>query len=184
MPPAYFNATNPFLKNKYADLGSLIKSTRDTLAKHGLSVSQLTTSTNGDVGVTTILAHESGEWLESTIMLPLGDEKGKSIAQVAGSIITYLRRYSYAAILGLYAEEETDGEDAPRGNGSKPAPAAKMELSTAENVTNSEGVRYGDIESETLSHMFTSLKKVKKPTDEHKLKMDAITTILSARAGS
>ena len=39
----------------------------------------------------------------------MGTEKGKSSAQVAGSVITYLRRYSWVSILGLYAEEDTDG---------------------------------------------------------------------------
>ena len=53
--------------------------------------------------------HNSGEWLESTCWLELGDERGKSNAQVAGSIVTYLRRYSLASILGMYADEDGDG---------------------------------------------------------------------------
>ena len=48
--------------------------------------------------------------------LPLGDEKVQSQAQVAGSIITYLRRYAYASVLGMYADEDTDGEPS-KGNG-------------------------------------------------------------------
>ena len=109
MPPAQLNATNPFLKNQYATLGSIIETAKPVLDKYGLSVAQSTTSNNGDVGVTTLLLHESGEWLEDTVFLPLGDEKGKSQAQVAGSIVSYLRRYSYAAMLGIYAEEDVDG---------------------------------------------------------------------------
>ena len=109
MPAAEMNATNPFLKNKYADLGSIIKTAQPILKKYGLSLAQMPTSDNGNVGLTTILMHESGEWIESTIYLPIGDEKGKSLAQVAGSVITYLRRYAYAATLGMYADEDTDG---------------------------------------------------------------------------
>jgi hypothetical protein len=67
--------------------------------------------------------HSSGEYIESGMALPLGDEKGKSLAQVAGSIITYLRRYAYSAILGLYADEDTDG-NSPNGKKPEPKPAA------------------------------------------------------------
>ena len=89
MPPAELNAVNPFLKNKYADLGSIIKAAKPVLAKHGLSLSQLPTSNGGEIGITTILMHSSGEWLESTMMLPLEDAKGITSAQAAGAIISY-----------------------------------------------------------------------------------------------
>ena len=109
MPSVKFNSTNPFLKSKYADLGAVIDTSKAILATHGLSVSQLVESQDNKIGVTTILMHNSGEWLESTCWLELGDEKGKSNAQVAGSIVTYLRRYSLASILGMYADEDGDG---------------------------------------------------------------------------
>jgi len=73
------------------------------------------------VGVETILAHESGEWIGSTIFLPLGEEKGKSQAQLAGSVITYLRRYSLAGILGMYADEDGDGNTPPTAPVAPPA---------------------------------------------------------------
>jgi len=109
MPPAQMNAVNPFLKNRFADLGSIISTAQPVLKKHGLAVSQLPVSENGEVGITTILMHESGEWLETTVSLPLINEKGKSSAQVAGSIITYLRRYSLSSVLNMYADEDVDG---------------------------------------------------------------------------
>ena len=34
MPVAVFDATNPFLKSKYASLGSVIQASRPILAKH------------------------------------------------------------------------------------------------------------------------------------------------------
>ena len=102
-------ATNPFLKNRYADLGTVISTAEPVLAKHGLSVSQPVIGGDGSIGVATILMHKSGEWIQSMATLPLFEEKGKSAAQVAGSIITYLRRYAYSSVLGLYTEEDTDG---------------------------------------------------------------------------
>jgi hypothetical protein len=177
MPAVKFNATNPFLKNKYADLGAVIDTSKKILAKHGLSVSQLVESQENKIGVTTILMHNSGEWLESTCWLELGDERGKSNAQVAGSIVTYLRRYSLASILGMYADEDDDGNK-PDNQKIQPKPQpvkqpnhpekqdsslveaaqelggvvkATMTLETAENMKDSKGKRYGDMTNDDLS---------------------------------
>jgi len=115
MPVAKMNATNPFLKNKYADLGSIIEASRNALADNGLSVSQLVEGDDNKIGVSTMLMHSSGQWLESTVSMALGEERGKSAAQVAGSIITYLRRYSLASMLGIYADEDADGNEPENG---------------------------------------------------------------------
>ena len=109
VPSAPFDSKNPFLKNRYASLGSIIETARPVLDACGLSVSQIIVSYDNQVGIETILMHSSGEWISNVATLPIVEEKGKSSAQVAGSIVTYLRRYSYAAILGMYAEEDTDG---------------------------------------------------------------------------
>jgi len=108
-PAIKFDSVNPFLKNGYASLGAIIAGARPVNAKHGLSVSQLTFGEDGVAGVETVLMHTSGEWISSSISMPIGDEKGKSNAQVAGSIVTYLRRYSLASILGIYSDEDGDG---------------------------------------------------------------------------
>jgi len=118
-PAVPMNATNKFLGNRYADLGSVIVTVKQILSDHGLSISQLPCSDSSGIGVTTVLAHSSGQWISDVIMIPLSDEKGKSLAQVAGSVITYLRRYAYASILGLYADEDTDGND-PKAGDKKP----------------------------------------------------------------
>jgi len=115
MPVIKFNSINPFLKNNYADLGAIIAGTRPVLAKFGLAVTQLTFGEDGVVGVETMLTHSSGEWISDRVSMQVGEERGKSSAQVAGSIVTYLRRYSLASILGVYADED--------GDGNKPAPA-------------------------------------------------------------
>lgn len=110
--PAPFNATNPFLKNKYADLGSVIETARPVLAKHGLSILQPVVSSGmSNIGIQTILLHKSGEYIASTVILPIVDQKGLSVAQSAGVIITYLRRYALASMLGIYADEDTDANE-------------------------------------------------------------------------
>jgi len=120
MPAAPMNATNPFLKNKYADLGSIIETAKPVIARHGISVVQFPVSEPGTIGIETVIMHASGEWMSNVINIEATEEKGKSAAQVAGSIISYLRRYSYAAALGMYADEDTDGH-APKAP-AKPAP--------------------------------------------------------------
>ena len=153
MPAVEKNATNPFLKNRYADLGAVIEAAKPILAKNGLSVVQMPVSLDNSIGVTTMLMHESGEWLEGTIFLPIGDEKGKSVAQVTGSVITYLRRYSYASILGMYADEDTDGN--------KPAPAAKpapMTYEQAAQMATAQGTKFLDLTNDQFETVITQSK--------------------------
>lgn len=208
MPFAPMDATNPFLKNRYADLGSIIKTAKPVLSKYGLSVSQQVETDDTHVGVTTVLMHQSGEWIESSASLPMGDEKGKSQAQVAGSIVTYLRRYSYAAALGMYADEDNDGNGPQtQARPAKPvlrtiadeavelggvvldAPTTKMDLATAEAVTNSKGQAYGEIISKNLTFMAGNIRKsidhvdtTPEQREEYRFKLDAILTILAARS--
>jgi ERF superfamily len=138
VPSVTFDSVNPFLKNKYASLGAMIETARPVLAENGLAVSHIVVSYDGMVGVETILLHSSGEFISNIATLPAADEKGKSGAQVAGSIVTYLRRYGYAAVLGLYAEEDTDGNQSqprPEQNakqGSQKSPQGQKPASQAE----------------------------------------------------
>lgn len=131
MPAVKFNSTNPFLKSRYADLGAIVDTAKPILAKQGLSVPQLTFSADGEIGVETVLLHKSGEWISSRVSLSLETEKGKSAAQVAGSTITYLRRYGYASILGMFADEDTDGHGASTTGGSSTLSVAKPIIRTA-----------------------------------------------------
>lgn len=113
MKAAEMSATNPFLKSKYADLGEIIKAAKAPMAKYGLSVAQPVSGNGEQITVTTILMHASGQWMRETVTLPLGKEAGKSLAQAAGSVITYLRRYSLASMIGMFADEDTDGNEQP-----------------------------------------------------------------------
>lgn len=124
MPVVRMNAQNPFLKNKYADLGAVIETSRPILAKHELAVTQFPTSDGEKIGVTTCLVHSSGEWIEDTIYINSTDAKGLSVAQSAGVVISYLRRYAWASVLGLYADEDTDGHEA-KAEQKKAEPKAK-----------------------------------------------------------
>lgn len=149
MPAVKMNAVNPFLKNKYADLGAVIETSRPVLARHGLAIVQTVIGDGVQIGVTTMLTHESGEWLQDTITLSLGEEKGKSSAQVAGSIISYLRRYSWASILGLYADEDTDGNQPKQ----EAKPKEPMNLERAKVTRDGKGGLYSEKTIEELQHI-------------------------------
>jgi len=116
LKPAIFNAKNPFLKNRYANLASVVEASRPLLQKYGLAITQFPVDTSdwgggkSQVGITTILIHESGEFIQESCVIPVEDEKGVNLSQVAGKNITYLRRYAWAAVLGMVSEEDTDGE--------------------------------------------------------------------------
>lgn len=108
MAGAAKDKTNPAFRSKYADLASVWEACREALTKHGLSVVQATaTSERQEVVVVTRLMHLSGEWMESTLALPVI----KNDAQGFGSALTYARRYALAAMVGV-APEEDDGNAA------------------------------------------------------------------------
>jgi len=101
------DSTNPHFKTAYADLASVWDACRAPLANAGLSVVQLVSSDATHAIVETILAHSSGEWVSSTLAVPLT----KVDAQGLGSAITYGRRYALAAIVGVCPADD-DGEAA------------------------------------------------------------------------
>lgn len=110
------NSVNPHFKNKYAALDEIISTITPVLTKNGLSQIQSTTAEGEQIGVKTLLIHQSGEFIEfDTLWLPMG----KVNAQGAGSFITYARRYALCASLGIAADEDDDGNNASQNaNGS------------------------------------------------------------------
>lgn len=161
-----FNAVNGFLKNKYADLGAIIESTKPVLTSNGLSVSQFPISVDEKIGVTTILMHSSGEWIENTISMSVGEERGKSAAQAAGSIITYLRRYSLASALGIYSDEDDDGQPATGKPANRPAAVSRPATNTSKPAAELGGV----VKTEVLRITPEKLKEfiAKKANGVHK----------------
>ena len=110
------SADNPFFKSKYAPLNEILNDVRPLLAKNGLSVIQMPGGDGSVVTMTTTLLHESGEWIESPELTLKAD---KATAQGAGSAITYARRYSLSAVLGITSEDDDDGNIAS-GNQNQP----------------------------------------------------------------
>lgn len=100
---------------KYTDLDTVISTLRPILAKHNIGFMQtLTTTGNGMSAMTTRLFNAAGEWLEDTTPLPgISLAKGNA-AQNLGAAITYMKRYTLCAMLGVSCDEDPDGK--PDGN--------------------------------------------------------------------
>lgn len=94
---------------KYAPLSEVLELVRPLLSANGLSIMQELYSVDNKVGVSTLITHTSGEWLETEPFYLITE---KDTAQGAGSGITYARRYALSAILGISSEDDDDGKAA------------------------------------------------------------------------
>lgn len=99
-------------KYAYASLQDCLPVIRATLSANGLAVLQECADT-----CVTRLVHKSGEWIETEYPLDMNGGRLKG-AQARGSAVTYARRYSLMALLGLAAEDD-DGHAA---SAPRPAP--------------------------------------------------------------
>lgn len=114
------SAKNPHLKSDYANLADIWSACRAALSENALSVVQSFVSAEpGLIGMETLLMHASGQWVGSTLYIPAA----QSTAQGIGSAITYARRYSLAALVGV-APADSDDDDgqqasAPSKNGTQ-----------------------------------------------------------------
>lgn len=107
-------------KFKFASLGNLIAKTKKPMSKYGLAIIQAPAhAPAGLVAVQTTLTHSGGGAIATVFNMDIPktnvkDSSGKIVGtkhtpQDVGSAISYARRYAYAAILGLVAEEDNDG---------------------------------------------------------------------------
>jgi hypothetical protein len=97
---------------RYAPLSSGLEIVRKTLGKHELSVVQTTMIDERArlVRLTTVLAHSSGEWISSD--WPVCSLNEVALPHRMGTALTYARRYSLFALVGIAGEDDLDTPDA------------------------------------------------------------------------
>lgn len=138
------SASNPFFKSKYVALEGVVDAIDSALKDTGLSYVQEATSEGNQVSVTTLLLHESGEWIELT---PLTLPVAKNDAQAFGSAETYARRYSLSAAFGITSDLDDDG------NAASSNPPAQQPTKPKRSTTQAR--------KETINELAESISKIK-----------------------
>jgi len=110
MKSASKDGMNPHFKSKYATLDSIWEAIKEPLSQNGLSISQLISQEADTTVMTTLLMHSSGQWIKSTVPVIAG----KPTPQALGSSISYMRRYSLAAIVGVTVGDDDDANEAQK----------------------------------------------------------------------
>ena len=106
---------------QYADINDILTKVMPILNANGLSLIQKTTGTETTVTVETVLFSTEGESLSSGGFTVSTKDLMQRGVQAHGSAVTYARRYSLAAFLGLAYGDDDDGRKATEHHDSKPA---------------------------------------------------------------
>lgn len=166
---------------KYATLDSIIDHVRPSLTENGLWFTQtLESGDNGKYRLVTTLLHSSGQTIRSETPLLVEDGGGN---QAFGSALTYMRRYSLTAMLGVAADEDDDAntadgntvesqKDCTGKSGATKAAKPKADKATADMKAESERIKKGIDDCANLGNLNAymvseknTLAKVKEASD-------------------
>ncbi len=99
------SADNPFFKSKYVELKTVLNEAKRVCLDNNFVFYQYPEVINDKPVLTTILRHASGEEIKGTVPIVAKDATDP---QKIGGGLTYMRRYSLTAMLGI-EEEDDDG---------------------------------------------------------------------------
>ena len=171
MGGAVKDATNPHFRKQYSDLASVIAAIKGPFAKNGLCYIQGPGQmVDGVVIITTRIGHTSGQWVESSAHIPIGQ---KANAQTYGSAVTYGRRYGLQSLAGVPSVDD-DGEAASATQAPEKPPAltdqqvaavhgliAKCPAGTIDRMVNGYGVAdVGQLPAERYDSIMTRLRDI------------------------
>lgn len=91
--------TGARVKYSYADLAAVLEAAKSVFTANGLAITQ----SASDAGVQTVVLHTSGEWLAFP---PLHISTTQNTPQAQGSGLSFARRYSMLAVLGIATEDD------------------------------------------------------------------------------
>src|SRR6478672_13615043 len=109
---------------RYAPLSSGLDIVRKSLGRHEIATVQTTTlnKETGLIHLTTMIAHSSGEWLSSE--WPVCPISETAAPQRMGAALTYARRYTLFALVGIAGEDDLDAPDLPSRSEPVPKPTS------------------------------------------------------------
>ena len=122
---------------RYASLAAGLDIVRKTLSQQEIATIQTTRveATTGQIHLTTLLAHSSGEWISSD--WPVCAAKDVEAPHRMGAALTYARRYALFALVGIAGEDDLDAPDAVAGPpGAEPYAAPGTKAKPAKGVLN------------------------------------------------
>lgn len=95
---------------RYASLASGLDIVRKGLGQHEIATIQSTSiDPTGQILLTTLLAHASGEWISSD--WPVCSASETAAPHRMGAALTYARRYALFALVGIAGEDDLDAPD-------------------------------------------------------------------------
>ncbi|WP_375048884.1 ERF family protein [Bradyrhizobium sp. 8-10B] len=126
---------------RYASLASGLDIVRKSLSQQEIATVQTTRleAASGQIHLTTLLAHSSGEWISSD--LPVCAAKDTEAPHRMGAALTYARRYALFALVGIAGEDDLDAPDATAGSPpAEPQTVPKSKASSPKHVLNRPAV--------------------------------------------
>jgi hypothetical protein len=140
---------------EYTDLGGIFDEAKQVFRDNGISILQnaSTKELNGNlmISVETMLLHSSGEWIKSE---PLQMPSSTNMQDMGGQI-TYMKRYSLSAMLGLATEKDDDANGAS-GNDyqMKKKTASENQLNYVDNL-----LKKNESDKYSKQELYKALKK-------------------------
>jgi hypothetical protein len=96
---------------RYASLASGLDIVRKSLGQHAIATIQTTgiDEATGQIRLTTLLVHASGEWISSD--WPVCASSETAAPHRMGAALTYARRYALFTLVGIAGEDDLDAPD-------------------------------------------------------------------------
>jgi hypothetical protein len=125
--------------SRYASLASGLDIVRKSLGQHEIATVQTTAidQDSGQIRLTTLLAHASGEWISSD--WPVCPISETAAPHRMGAALTYARRYALFALVGIAGEDDLDAPDP------LPEPSPTVKADVKANRPTNQGSRNGTI---------------------------------------
>lgn len=128
----------------YADLAGIWDAIRVSMSQNGLSISQSFVEQDDHIQMITLLMHNSGQWIKSSLKIITNGLKIQEI----GSAMTYNRRYALSAILGIAADDDDDGAAANEQPRAKKETTKQQAVAALDVITSEEAQELENILSE------------------------------------
>lgn len=180
LKPVSRDMKNAYFNSKYATLAAVIEEVLPILTKNDLCFTQAFSFCNGTTFLETKVMHTSGEFIVSTIpMQPMND------VQKMGSQITYLKRYSLMAILGVSSsDEDDDGNMAVKKPEQKPNPNYKAKYETLEKLKTELTTKTKGMATDQKQQFLKDNLKVNSFKDVEKMSNDELVNLYNKLSGS